>query len=57
MLTGVTGTIREGFRPFNVDAFRRFNAPPEAALYVIAQRREVRRIKWPVQRKYRHMLK
>jgi hypothetical protein len=56
MLTGVTGTIREGFRPFNVDAFRRFDAPPEAALYVIAQRREVRPLKWPVQRKYRHML-
>jgi SAM-dependent methyltransferase len=56
MLTGVTGTIREGFRPFNVDAFRRFEAPPEAALYVIAQRREVRPLKWPVQRKYRHML-
>jgi len=57
MLTGVTGTIREGFRPFDVDAFRRFDAPPEAALYVIAQRREVRPVKWPVQRKYRHMLK
>jgi SAM-dependent methyltransferase len=57
MLTGVTGTIFEGFRPFNVDPFRRFDAPAEAALYVIAQRREIRPIKWPVQRKYRHMLK
>jgi len=57
MLTGVTGNIKEGFRPFNVDAFRRFDPPPESALYVIAQRREARPVKWPVQRKYRHMLK
>jgi hypothetical protein len=56
MLTGVTGTIAEGFRPFNVDPFARFEAPPGAALYVVAQRREVRPLQWPVQRKYRHML-
>lgn len=57
MLTGVSGTLHEGFRPFNVDPFGRFDAPPQAALYVIAQRREVRPFKWPVQRKYRHMIK
>ena len=53
VLTGVTGTMREGFKPFNVDLFRRFEAPPGAAMYVVAQRREIRPLKWPVQRKYR----
>ena len=57
LLTGVTGTIAQGLRPFAVDSFKRFEAPPNAALYVVAQRREVRALKWPVQRKYRHMLK
>jgi len=57
LLTGVTGTLTEGFRPFGVDPFRRFEAPPGAALYVIAQRREVLPLRWPVQRKYRQMLK
>ncbi|MBC8023326.1 MAG: hypothetical protein H7Y14_09425 [Burkholderiales bacterium] len=56
-LSGVTGDIRQGFRTFNVDPFARFEAPPGAALYVVAQRREVRALKWPVQRKYRRMLK
>jgi SAM-dependent methyltransferase len=57
VLTGVTGNIAQGFRPFDVDPVRRFEAPPEAALYVVAQRREVRPLKWPVQRKYRQMIK
>ncbi len=57
LLAGVTGTITQGFRPFNVEPFARFEAPPGAALYVIAQRREVRALRWPVQRKYRQMLK
>ena len=57
MLTGVTGNIRQGFRPFDIEPFGRFDAPAGAALYVIAQRREVRALRWPVQRKYRHMLK
>jgi len=56
LLTGVKGNIREGFQPFDVDAFARFDAPPGAALYVVAQRREVRPLAWPVQRKYRRML-
>jgi hypothetical protein len=56
LLTGVAGNIREGFHPFNVDPFARFEAPAGAALYVVAQRREVRPLRWPVQRKYRHML-
>jgi SAM-dependent methyltransferase len=57
LLTGVTGSLAQGFRPFAVDAFARFEAPPGAALYVVAQRREVRDLSWPVQRKYRSMLK
>lgn len=57
LLTGVTGTITQGFRTFKVEPFTRFEAPPGAALYVIAQRREVRALRWPVQRKYRQMLK
>jgi SAM-dependent methyltransferase len=57
LLTGVKGTITQGFRPFSVEPFARFEAPPGAALYVIAQRREVRPLRWPVQRKYRQMLK
>jgi SAM-dependent methyltransferase len=57
LLTGVTGTIAQGFRPFAVDPFARFEAPPGAALYVVARRREVRDLRWPVQRKYRNMLK
>ncbi len=56
-LTGVVGNIREGFKPFDVEPFRNFAAPPNAALLVVAQRREVRPLKWPVQRKYREMLK
>jgi hypothetical protein len=56
LLTGVRGNIREGLHPFNVDPFARFDAPGEAALYVVAQRRELRPLAWPVQRKYRHML-
>ena len=57
LLTGVTGTIAQGFRPFAVEPFTRFESPAGAALYVIARRREVRALQWPVQRKYRHMLK
>ena len=55
-MAGVTGNIVQGFTPFQVDTLARFEAPPEAAVYVVAQRREVRPLKWPVQRKYRHML-
>jgi len=57
VLTGVTGSITQGFRAFDIDPFARVDAPPGAALYVVARRREVRALKWPVQRKYRHMIK
>ena len=56
VLTGVTGDLAKGFRPFAVDPFNRFEPPPGSALYVIAQRREIRPLKWPVQRKYRSMI-
>jgi SAM-dependent methyltransferase len=57
MLTGVTGDLLSGFRPFDVEPFGRADVPPGAALYVVARRREIRSFKWPVQRKYRGMLK
>jgi SAM-dependent methyltransferase len=57
LLTGVTGTLVEGFRSFGVDPFARFDAPAGAALYVVARRNEVRPLQWPVQRKYRSMIK
>ncbi|HEX3061277.1 MAG TPA: hypothetical protein VHP55_01355 [Usitatibacter sp.] len=56
LLTGVEGTVKDGFRTFAVEAFRRFEAPADAALYVIARRNEVREIRWPVQRKYRGVI-
>jgi SAM-dependent methyltransferase len=57
LLTGVTGTIVQGLRPFAVEPFGRFEAPNGAGLYVVAERREVMELRWPVQRKYRQMLK
>jgi SAM-dependent methyltransferase len=56
-MTGVTGTLSAGFRPFDIQPFGRFQPPAESGIYVVAQRREVRPLKWPVQRKYRQMLK
>ncbi len=55
-ITGVMGNIREGFKPFDVELFKNFEAPLNAGLYVVAQRREIRPLRWPVQRKYRGML-
>ena len=57
LMTGVTGSITQGFRPFEVQPFARFDPPAGSALYVVAERREIRALKWPVQRKYRHMIK
>jgi len=56
VLTGVAGDIASGLRTFEVDAVRRFDPPANSALYVVAERREVRDLHWPVQRKYREML-
>jgi hypothetical protein len=55
-MAGVTGDLVRGMQPFEVELFGRSDVPPGAALYVIAKRREIRPLKWPVQRKYRHML-
>jgi SAM-dependent methyltransferase len=57
LLTGVTGNIAQGFRAFAIEGFARFDAPPRSAIYVVARRREVLPLKWPVQRKYRKMIK
>lgn len=56
-LTGVSGDIASGMRTFGVEAFARFEAPPGAAMYVVAERVEMRDLRWPVQRKYRNMIK
>jgi hypothetical protein len=39
-----------------IDPFRRFPAPPNAILHVMAERLDDRPPAWPVQRKYRQML-
>lgn len=52
LLTGVAGNLGTGMKPFPVDPTARFDAPPGSGLYVIAQRREVRDLVWPTQRKY-----
>ena len=56
VLTGVAGDIASGLRTFPVDPVQRFDPPAGSALYVVAQRREVRALRWPVQRKYQGML-
>ena len=55
-MTGVAGSLAEGTRAFAVDPVARFAPPPDSALYVLARRRELRPLRWPVQRKYRSML-
>src|SRR6185437_5105535 len=51
-MTGVAGSPAEGTRAFAVDPVARFAPPPDSAIYVLARRREVRALRWPVQRKY-----
>lgn len=53
LLTGVAGNLLHGFKPFPVRSFTRFEAQPNAALYVVAERLEIRPHVWPMQRKYR----
>jgi hypothetical protein len=52
----VSGDLASGMRTFAVDPVRRFDPPPGSAIYAIAERREVRDLRWPVQRKYRGMI-
>lgn len=56
-LSGVSGNLAGGFRPFNIDPFRRVTAPDNSALYVLMQRERVAELRWPVQRKYQHFIK
>jgi hypothetical protein len=52
-MSGMTCDLVKGFKPFEVQQFGRFVAPGDAAIYVVAERVELRAFKWPVQRKYR----
>ena len=56
LLVGVEGSLSQGFRTFKIEPFSRAQLPPEAGVYVIAERAEVRPLRWPVQRKYRGMI-
>lgn len=55
-MRGVTGALASGFKAYDVPPFGRFEAAPESALYVVAERVAVRSVVWPVQRKYRGMI-
>jgi hypothetical protein len=57
VMTGVTGTLGAGMRFFPVEAFGHFQPPADSALYVVARRREILPLKWPVQRKYQGMIR
>jgi SAM-dependent methyltransferase len=56
VMTGVAGNIAQGLQAFQLQPFARFTPPPESAVYVVAERAEVKPFRWPVQRKYRGML-
>lgn len=56
VLVGVAGSLAEGFRTFPIEPFGRTAPPPEAGIYVVAERAEIRPLRWPVQRKYRGMI-
>ncbi|MEO5694455.1 MAG: hypothetical protein ABIQ72_15105 [Usitatibacter sp.] len=57
VMTGVAGTLKEGFRTFHLDPYFPSTPPPEAGIYVVAERTEIRPLRWPVQRKYRGMIR
>lgn len=52
MLAGVRGSLAQGMQTFPVQPFARFDAEANAALYVVAERTELRAHVWPMQRKY-----
>ncbi len=52
-MQGMSCDLRNGFKAFDVEAHRRFNAPANAAIFVVAKRIEVRPFTFPVQYKYR----
>ena len=53
---GVAGKVAQGMQAFALQSFASFAPPPESAIYVVAERTEVKPFRWPVQRKYRGML-
>lgn len=55
-MSSVTGGIMEEQKEFPVEAFKRFNPQPNAAIYLLAKRLERKPPVWPVQRKYRHFI-
>jgi hypothetical protein len=56
-MVGVTGTLRDGMRTHKLEPFSRAAQPAETGIYVLAERLEIRALRWPVQRKYRGMIK
>ena len=52
VISGASGDLARGMRTFAVDLAGRFEAPAGAVVYAVAERREVRDLVWPVQRKY-----
>lgn len=55
-MTGVAGKVSHGLQAFPVQTVGRFSPPPESAIYIVAERVEIKPFRWPVQRKYRGML-
>ena len=57
VITGASGDLAGGMRTFPVDLAGRFEAPAGAVVYAVAERREVRDLVWPVQRKYQAFIR
>lgn len=56
-MNSIAGSIVTGLKEFPVDAFSAFAPEANAALYVVAQREMRKSPVWPVQRKYRGVIK
>ena len=54
-IEGAEGNPSKGHSQFKVEPFKRFAPPPNAALYVVAERMRLQDPVWPVQRKYRSL--
>ena len=57
VITGASGDLVRGMRTFPIDLAGRFEAPAGSVLYAVAERREVRDLVWPVQRKYQGFIR
>lgn len=53
VMKGAAGSPARGFTLFDVQPFQRFDPPPDAGTYVVAERVAVKAPAWPTQRKYR----